>query len=63
MSCNELSASEPQRIIVNKFAALAVANYINQIIDDYSISTHITMFHAKKGYLRSYEYDPLEEDL
>lgn len=55
LSCSELSASEPQRLIVNKFAALAITNILTQIIEDKTISTHITFFHAKKGYMRSTE--------
>lgn len=55
LSCAELSASEPQRLIVNKFAALAVANILTEIIEEHSISSHITFFHAKKGYMRSIE--------
>lgn len=55
LSCTELSASEPQRLIVNKFAALGVANILTQIIEEYTISSHITFFHAKKGYMRATE--------
>lgn len=53
LSCTELSASEPQRLIVNKFAALAVANILTQIVEEKTISSHITFFHAKKGYMRT----------
>lgn len=55
LSCSELTASEPQRLIVNKFAALAITNIITQIIEEKTISNHITFFHAKKGYMRSTE--------
>ncbi|MFP7442573.1 MULTISPECIES: thiamine biosynthesis protein ThiF [Bacillus] len=53
LSCTELTASEPQRLIVNKFAALAVLNVLTQLIEDKIISSHITFFHAKRGYMRS----------
>lgn len=53
MSCSELSASEPQRAIVNKFAALIVANVLREIIEEATVSSHITFFHAKKGYMRT----------
>lgn len=53
MSCSELSASEPQRMIVNKFAALIIANILTEIIEQKTISQHITFFHAKKGYMRT----------
>ena len=53
LSCSELSASEPQRSIVNKFAALGIANILSQIVEEHTISTHVTFLHAKKGYMRS----------
>lgn len=53
LSCTELSASEPQRLIVNKFAALTIANVLSQIIEENTISSHVTFFHAKKFYMRS----------
>ena len=53
LSCTELSASEPQRLIVNKFAALAIANVLTHIIEEKVITTHITFFHAKKCHIRS----------
>lgn len=53
LSCTELTASEPQRLIVNKFAALAVLNVLTQLIEEKTISSHITFFHAKRGYMRS----------
>ncbi|MCM3317951.1 thiamine biosynthesis protein ThiF [Rummeliibacillus stabekisii] len=60
MSCSELSASEPQRLIVNKYSALAVANYVNEIIETQCISNHITFFHSRKGYMRSVPVEELE---
>ncbi|WP_374717727.1 thiamine biosynthesis protein ThiF [Neobacillus sp.] len=57
LSCTEISASEPQRLIVNKFAALGIANILTQIVEEYTISTHVTFFHAKKGYMRSIEVE------
>jgi molybdopterin/thiamine biosynthesis adenylyltransferase len=53
LSCTEISASEPQRTIVNKFAALSIANILTGIVEDHTISSHVTFFHAKKGYMRS----------
>jgi hypothetical protein len=55
LSCTELTASEPQRLIVNKFAALSIANILTQIVEEHTISSHITFFHAKKAYMRSTE--------
>lgn len=56
LSCTELTASEPQRLIVNKFAALAILSVLTEIIEELCISNHITVFHAKKGYMRSTPY-------
>lgn len=53
LSCTELTASEPQRLVVNKMAALSVANILTNLIEDFNINSHITFFHAKKGYMRS----------
>ncbi|MDE3841010.1 thiamine biosynthesis protein ThiF (plasmid) [Bacillus methanolicus] len=61
LSCSELSASEPQRLIVNKFAALSIANILTHIVEEYKIYSHITFFHAKKGYMRSTEVQLQEQ--
>lgn len=53
LSCSELSASEPQRLIVNKFAALSIANIVNTIVEEKKIDSHITFFHARKNYMRA----------
>lgn len=53
LSCTELSASEPQRLIVNKYAALSILSILNQIVDGHEISSHLTFFHARNGYIRS----------
>lgn len=55
LSCTELTASEPQRLIVNKFAALAILSVLTEIVEESSVSSHVTHFHAKKGYMRSTE--------
>ncbi|MDQ0273507.1 ThiF family adenylyltransferase [Cytobacillus purgationiresistens] len=53
LSCTELSASEPQRIQVNKFAAMTIMNVLNEVVIENTISTHKTVFHVRKGYMRS----------
>lgn len=58
LSCSELAASDPQRMIVNRFASLAVTSYLNEIIESATITNHLTEFHAKRGYMRSYDYVP-----
>lgn len=60
MSCSELSASEPQRLIVNKFSALAVTTVINEIVENHTISNQLTFFHAKKCYIRSVPVDEVD---
>ncbi|RKJ73745.1 thiamine biosynthesis protein ThiF [Butyricicoccus sp. 1XD8-22] len=66
VSCSDLSASEPQRLITNKFASLAVLNAVQEIVYESSITNHITHFHSKQGYMRSVqrqEKDDLTEIL
>lgn len=59
MSCTELTASDPQRLIVNKFAAMAITGIFSQLLEESTISTHITFFHAKKNYMNS---TPLQKE-
>lgn len=61
LSCAELSASEPQRLITNKFAALSIANVIQEILFEKNITHHMTLFHAKKGYMRSIKKQECED--
>lgn len=58
MSCSDLTASEPQRAIVNKTAALVVLNYLNDILEEKCVTSHITLFHTKQKYMRTFEYEP-----
>lgn len=53
LSCSELSASEPQRVITNRYSALAVNTILNEIFESESLSTHKIFFHSKLGYMRS----------
>ena len=57
VSCSELTASDPQRLIVNKMAAHAVMMYMSEILEDKCIENHTTVFHAKKGYMRTATFD------
>ncbi|MCM3358016.1 ThiF family adenylyltransferase [Psychrobacillus sp. MER TA 171] len=52
LSCTDLTASEPQRLIVNKFAAMAITSILTEIIEEDTISSHMTVFHAKKSNMR-----------
>jgi hypothetical protein len=52
MACSQVIASEPQRLITNRFTAQAVAGYLNELFAERSISNHVTFFHAKKMYMR-----------
>lgn len=62
LSCTELSASDPQRLVVNKFAALIILNALTEIVEEATISTHLTFFHAKKGYMRSVSVEEEKEE-
>lgn len=56
LSCTELSASEPQRFITNRFAATAVCNVFQDFLLTQGITSHIVHFHAKKCYMRGVPY-------
>lgn len=60
VSCVDLAASDPQRTIVNKFSALSVCTFLSEILEEYTVSNHVTQFHAKKGYMRTRDYMPQE---
>ena len=53
LSCTELAASEPQRIITNRYSALAVNTILSEVFELGTLSTHKIFYHAKKGYMRS----------
>ena len=57
LSCSEVSSSDPQRLIVNKTAALAITGIVQELLDNHTISKHVTFFHALKGYMRSIQYE------
>ncbi len=53
LSCEELSSSDPQRLQTNRMAALAIGTYLTELFECGTISNSMTVFHAKKGYMRS----------
>ncbi|MEI2356284.1 ThiF family adenylyltransferase [Mesobacillus zeae] len=53
LSCTQLAASDPQRIITNRFSALAAASVLNEIFELKTLSTHKIFYHSKKSYMRS----------
>jgi len=53
LSCQELAASNPQRLITNRYSAMSVITVLNEIFETKSISTHRILYHAKRGYMRS----------
>lgn len=57
VSCSDLTSSDPQRLIVNKMAAHAVMMYMSEILEDRCIENHKTVFHAKKGYMRTAAFE------
>lgn len=52
-----IKPSDPQRLIVNKMAAHAVMMYMSEILEDKCKENHTTVFHAKKGYMRTAAFD------
>ncbi|MGP4074171.1 ThiF family adenylyltransferase, partial [Piscibacillus sp. B03] len=53
LSCEEVSSSDPQRSTTNRFAAMAVSSMVADILETKSITNHKTVFHARKGYMKS----------
>lgn len=53
LSCQELAASLPQRLIVNRYSALSVITILNEIFETGSLSTHKVFYHAKKAFMKS----------
>lgn len=39
LACSQVIASEPQRLITNRFAAQAVAGYLNELFGERTLST------------------------
>lgn len=64
-SCGAVIASDPQRLITNRYAALCVATYLNELFSEGTLSNHMTFFHAKRMYMRTEPIKPIErtEDL
>lgn len=53
-ACSNVVAKEPQRLITNRYASLAVANYLNELFGEHTISNHVTFITAKsKTQLRN----------
>lgn len=53
LSCQELAASDPQRLLTNRMASMALSTYISELFECGTISNSKTVFHAKKGYMQS----------
>ncbi|MFC0273758.1 ThiF family adenylyltransferase [Metabacillus herbersteinensis] len=53
IACSNLVSMDPQRLITNRTASLAVATYMNELFESATISKHMTFFHAKEGYMKS----------
>jgi hypothetical protein len=52
-SCSNVVASEPQRLITNRYAALIAAMYLNELFSEQTITNHESFFILKKGMVRS----------
>lgn len=47
MSCSDVIAIEPQRLITNRYAALAVSEYVNELLSEGTITNHVTFLALK----------------
>ncbi len=62
LSCTDLLASDPQRLITNRYAAMTVSTYLNEIFSEGTLSNHITFFHALRMYMRTEPIRTIEEE-
>lgn len=53
LSCQDLAASDPQRLLTNRMASMALATYVTELFECGTISNSKTTFHAKKGFMLS----------
>ncbi|PMC36243.1 thiamine biosynthesis protein ThiF [Bacillus sp. UMB0899] len=53
LSCEELTTSDPQRLLTNRMAAMAICAYLTELFECGTISNSRSVFHAKKGYMKS----------
>lgn len=53
LSCEELSSSDPQRLLTNRMASMAMSSFLSEIIESKTISKRHTVFHAKKIFMQS----------
>ncbi|QCJ45480.1 thiamine biosynthesis protein ThiF (plasmid) [Bacillus sp. S3] len=60
LSCTQLAASEPQRVITNRYSSLAASTILNEIFELGCLSTHKIFYHSKRGYMRS---EPIEAEV
>ncbi|AJI08797.1 MULTISPECIES: ThiF family adenylyltransferase [Bacillus cereus group] len=61
-SCSSLLRSEPQRLITNRFAALIIAGYINELLANNTIRNHYSTFNSRENTISTAPL-PTEEDL
>lgn len=61
-SCSALLQSEPQRLITNRYAALIIAGYINELLSTNTIRNHKSVFNSRENYIQTSPI-PSEEDI
>ncbi|MGG6447703.1 ThiF family adenylyltransferase [Pseudobacillus badius] len=52
-ACSNLVVSDPQRLMTNRMAAMAMSVYFNDLFSNGLLRNHHTVFHSQKGYMRS----------
>lgn len=52
-ACSSVVASDPQRLMTNRMAAMAMSVYFNDLFSNGIIRNHFTVFNSRKGYMRS----------
>ncbi|WP_163537269.1 ThiF family adenylyltransferase [Gracilibacillus sp. YIM 98692] len=62
ISCSDLTASDPQRVLTNKMASMSVLPYLNSFMEEGVLYHSITFFNAQKGYINSQEIPNKREE-
>jgi hypothetical protein len=57
VSCSDLSASHPQKVLTNRYSSMAVTTVMNELLDRGHISIHKMVFHAQRGYMKTYNHN------
>ncbi|MDO6657397.1 ThiF family adenylyltransferase [Anaerobacillus sp. 1_MG-2023] len=56
VACSNIASHDRQRIMTNRMATLTLGCYLSEILENQTVSKHITFFNAKEGSMQSVQY-------